>query len=115
MPDARPLTEPEDPDAALDRIFRRSAASMPRSPADIDQAGPRVAAIIAEEPLRYRDLIRAMTTMARMFQAKLVIDDGMPEAKARAEADRLFDAIMAALDEDASMALLDDTALFDDT
>jgi hypothetical protein len=88
----------------------RSAECIPRSPADIVHCAPRFAAIIAEEALRYRDLVRYVAGIATGFRAYLCIDEGMGETKARSEAARLFDTIMAALEEDAFEAMQDDEA-----
>jgi hypothetical protein len=101
-------------DAVFEKMNRRirSAGCIPRSSADIDYCAPRFAAIIAEEALRHRDLVRYVATIATGFRAYLCIDEGMGETKARSEAARLFDTIMAALEEDAFEALQDDVAFW---
>ena len=73
---------------------------LPEEPADIDGAAPVAAAILAEEPYRFRDFMRIVAMCGMVFcqhqQAK-----GMPEAEALAEGNRLVRAISEALLADA--------------
>ena len=66
-----------------------------------------------QHPLRYRNVIEAVKACACVFESTLT--ETMPgsvavvsDEEAMAAAERFFDAIMAALEEDALQAILDD-------
>jgi hypothetical protein len=111
------MTEHDD-EEALNRISDRIGRGhmRPETPADIEEAARRIAAVIAEHPLRYRNVIEAVKACACVFEATLTgefaaLDPGrvvMSEEEAMAAAERFFDAIMSALDEDALQAITDD-------
>jgi hypothetical protein len=87
---------------------------QPDTPADIEEAARRIAAVIAEYPLRFRNVVEAVKCGASAFHARLngiIPEDrglGLSDEEAISAAERLFDAIMAALEEDALQAILDD-------
>ena len=99
-------------DRICDRISR--GRLQPDTPADIEEAARRIAAVIAEYPLRFRNMVEAVKRSASAFHARLsgiFPEDrglGLSDKEANAAAERLFDAIMAALEEDALQAVLDD-------
>ena len=108
------MTEHDD-EEALNRISDRIGRGhlRPETPADIEESARRIAAVIAEHPLRYRNVIEAVKACACVFEATLT--GTMPgsvavmsDEEAMAAAERFFDAIMAALEEDALQAILDD-------
>ena len=109
------MTEHDD-EEALNRISDRIGRGhmRPETPADIEESARRIAAVIAEHPLRYRNVIEAVKACACVFEATLTgaIRPGasavMSDEEAMAAAERFFDAIMAALEEDALQAILDD-------
>jgi hypothetical protein len=111
------MTEHDD-EEALNRISDRIGRGhmRPKTPADIEESARRIAAVIAEHPLRYRNVIEAVKACACVFEDTLTgefaaLDPGrvvMSDEEAMAAAERLFDAIMAALEEDALQAILDD-------
>ena len=104
-----------DDEEALNRISDRIGRGhmRPETPADIEESARRIAAVIAEHPLRYRNVIEAVKACACVFESTLT--ETMPgsvavvsDEEAIAAAERFFDAIMAALEEDALQAILDD-------
>ena len=107
------MTEHDDEDA-LWKISGRIGEHMPETPADIKPAARRIAAVIAEYPLRFRNVVDAVKCSASAFHARLsgiFPEDrglGLSDEEANSAAERLFDAIMAALEEDALQAILDD-------
>ena len=109
------MTEHDD-EEALDRISDRIGRGrlLPDTPADIEEAARRIAAVIAEYPLRFRNVVEAVKCSASAFHARLsgiFPEDrglGLSDEEANSAAERLFDAIMAALEEDALQAILDD-------
>jgi hypothetical protein len=109
--------DPYDEDALYDISVRIGRGRMqPETPADIAEAARRIAAVIAEYPLRYRNVIEAVKSCATTFYAtltgRMLGDPGrvvMSDEEAMAAAKRFFDAIMLALDEDALQAIPDDT------
>ena len=114
------MTEHDD-EEALNRISDRIGRGhmRPETPADIEVAARRIAAVIAEHPLRYRNVIEAVKAYALVFHDMLTgtflgdPDPGsvvMSDEEATAAAERFFDAVMSALDEDALDAILDDDA-----
>jgi hypothetical protein len=98
------MTEYDD-EEALDCISDRIGRGrfLPDTPADIDEASRRIAAVIAEYPLRFRNVVKAVTYSASAFHARLsgiFPEDrglGLSDEEANSAAERLFDAIMAAL------------------
>ena len=108
--------QPVDEDA-LWEISGRIGEHMPETPADIKPAARRIAAVIAEYPLRYRTVVEAVKSGATAFYARATgiipgdPDPGRMSHEAAIDAaERLFDEIMAALKEDALQAIIDDTA-----
>ena len=110
-----------DDEEALNRISDRIGRGhmRPETPADIEESARRIAAVIAEHPLRYRNVIEAVKACACVFHATLTgtflgdPDPGsvvMSDEEAMAAAEHFFNAIMSALDEDALEAILDDDA-----
>jgi hypothetical protein len=87
---------------------------MPATPAEIEEAARRIAAVIAEYPVRYRNLVETVKSCATAFYLTLTGIEpgdrglGMSHTEAIAAAERLFDAIMSALEEDALRAISDD-------
>ena len=112
------MTEHDDEETLnriSDRILRGHV--RPEAPADIEESARRIAAIIAEHPLRYRNVIEAVKACACVFHDTLTgtpLGDADPgsvvisDEEAMAAAERFFDAIMLALEEDALQAILDD-------
>ena len=99
-----------------DRIVE--GCMMPATPAEIEEAARRIAAVIAEYPARYRNVVETMKSCATAFYFTLTgyAGDrglGMSHEEAIAAAERLFDAIMSALEEDALQAISDDV-VFDE-
>ena len=96
--------------------WHKFAARQPLEPLEA-----QVAAVIAEQPLRYRNVIEAVKACACVFEATLTgefaaRDPGrvvMSEEEAMAAAERFVDAIMSALDEDVLLAITDD-GVFDE-
>ena len=94
-----------DDEEALNRISDRinRGHMRPETPADIEESARRIAAVIAEHPLRYRNVIEAVKACACVFEAALTgefaaLDPGrivISEEEAMAAAER-FDAIMSA-------------------
>ena len=111
------MTEHDD-EEALNRISDRIVRGrlQPDTPADIEEAARLIAAVIAEYPLRFRNMVEAVKCSASAFHAQLsgiFPEDrglGLSDEEANSAAERLFDAIMAALEEDALQAVLDDEA-----
>lgn len=115
--------DPDDEDALNDIFDRICRGRMyPKTPADIEESARRIAAVIAEYPLRYRNVIEAVKLSACVFQLTLIeefeefaaLDPGrvaMSAETTMAAAERFFDAIMFALDEDALQAISDYEAL----
>ena len=109
------MTEHDD-EETLNRISDRIVRGrlQPDTPADIEEAARRIAAVIAEYPLRFRNVVDAVKCSASAFHARLngiILGDhglGLSDKEANSAAERLFDAIMAALEEDALQAILDD-------
>ena len=109
------MTEHDD-EEALNRISDRIVRGrlQPDTPADIEEAARRIAAVIAEYPLRFRNMVEAVKCSASAFHARLsgiFPEDrglGLSGEEAISATERLFDAIMAALEEDALQAILDD-------
>jgi hypothetical protein len=109
------MTEHDD-EEALNRISDRIGRErlQPDTPADIEEAARRIAAVIAEYPLRFRNVVDAVKCSASAFHARLSgifpedRDLGLSDEEANSAAERLFDAIMAALEDDALQAILDD-------
>jgi hypothetical protein len=95
-----------------DRIVR--GRLQPDTPADIEEAARRIVAVIAEYPLRFRNVVDAVKCSASASHARLngIIPEnrglGLSDEEADSAAERLFDAIIAALEEDALQAILDD-------
>ena len=91
-----------------DRIAR--GRLLPDTPADIEEAARLIAAVIAEYPLRFRNMVEAVKCSASAFHARLSSifpedrGPGLSDEEANSAAERLFDAIM----EDALQAILDD-------
>ena len=112
------MTEHDD-EEALNRISDRIVRGrlQPDTPADIEEAARCIAAIIAEYPLRFRDVVEAVRCSASTFDARLngiFPGDrglGLSDEEAISAPECMFDAIMAALDEDASQAILDDEVI----
>ena len=109
------MTEHDDEEASnriSDRIGR--GRLQPDTPANIEEAARRIAAVIAEYPLRFRNMVEAVKRSASAFHARLsgiFPEDrglGLSDEEANSAAERLFDAIMAALEEDALQAIPDD-------
>jgi hypothetical protein len=102
---------PEELREIAERIRTLEPASL--EPADIEEAASRVAAVIAEYSLRFRNVVEAMRCGASAFHARLngiIPKDrglGLSDEEAISAAERLFDAIMAALEEDALRAILE--------
>jgi len=111
--------QPDDEDA-LWEISGRIGEHMPETPADIKPAARRIAAVIAEYPLRYRAMVEEVKSVATVFYAGATgimpgdPDPGRMSHKAAIDAaERLFDEIMAALEDDALQAIIDDS-VFDE-
>jgi len=111
--------QPDDEDA-LWEISGLIGEHMPETPADIKPAARRIAAVIAEYPLRYRGVVEAVKSVATVFYAGATgimrgdPDPGRMSHEAAIDAaERLFDEIMAALEDDALQAIIDDS-VFDE-
>jgi hypothetical protein len=109
--------DPYDEDALNDISNRIGRGHMlPETPADIEESARRIAAVIAEYPLRFRNVVDAIKCCATAFYAYARRTRGIPEHRglglsdeeANSAAERLFDAILAALEDDALQAILDD-------
>jgi uncharacterized protein (DUF849 family) len=106
--------DPYDEDALNDIADRINRGHMrPETPADIEESARRIAAVIAEHPLRYRNVIEAVKACACVFEA--ILTGTMPgrvavmsEEEAMAAAERFFDAIVSTLNADALQAITDD-------
>jgi hypothetical protein len=106
--------DPYDEDALNDISDRINRGHMrPETPADIEESARRIAAVIAEHPLRYRNVIEAVKACACVFEA--ILTGTMPgrvavmsDERAMAAAERFFDAIVSVLDQDALQAITDD-------
>jgi hypothetical protein len=112
-----------DEDALWDiseRIGRERLEPDTLDPAEIEESARRIAAVLAEYPLRFRTLVQAATESARSvyYIARGIGDPAhrnpdpghrMSEEKALAAAARFFDAIIRVLEEDALQAIPDDT------
>jgi hypothetical protein len=95
-----------------DRIGR--GRMQPATPAEIEEAARRIAAAIAKCPVRYRNVVETVKSCATTFYATptgIMPGDrglGMLHEEEIAAAERLFDAIMSSLEEDALRAIPDD-------
>jgi hypothetical protein len=97
----------EEEDAAIILwLWQMVTDLIPQSARDVAQCAPRIAALLAEERLRYRDLVVFVTHQAVQFHDDLR-DKGVPAETALTEAAHLFDAVFAALQVDSMEALQD--------
>jgi hypothetical protein len=102
-----PRDEEDDYNRIILWLWQMMMDVMPQSAGDIDQCALRIAALLAEEKLRYRDLVTFLAHHAVLFHDDLR-SKGLPAETALSDAARLFDAVFAALQEDSMEELRDE-------
>ena len=108
------------PDSIWDegRVLRwlseRVFTGLPQSTADIDREATRLAALIAEEALHYRELLILLAHAGVFFHEEQWRERGLPHDLALRAGVRLFDVVISALQEDAMLALQDQIGAVED-